>query len=165
MVDVGRVRRHFEAHAGALMLYARQWLGAAGAEDVVQDAFVKLLTQSAEPANVRAWLYATVRNAAIDVTRAGQSRSAREMRAARSEWFDARPGDLLDAADAQAALARLGREHREVIVLRVWGGLTLAEVAELVAEPPSTVYSRYRTGLATIREHMEATCATRRTKN
>jgi RNA polymerase sigma-70 factor (ECF subfamily) len=52
-------------------------------------------------------------------------------------------------------LANLPDEQREVIVLRLWSGLTLAEVAELCQAPVSTVFSRYRTGLAALRRRFE----------
>src|SRR5438094_58611 len=53
----------YRQHAPALRLYARQWPGAA--EDLVQEAFVKLARQSPPPERVLPWLYAVVRNGAL----------------------------------------------------------------------------------------------------
>jgi DNA-directed RNA polymerase specialized sigma24 family protein len=41
-------------HAPALRLYLRQWTD--GAEDLVQDAFIKLAQQSPPPERVLPWL-------------------------------------------------------------------------------------------------------------
>ena len=154
--------RWFDAHAAAMVLYARQWLGATRAEDVVQDVFVRLLTRRADPANVRAWLFRCVRNAAMNELRRWRRRRARHERLAteRTEWFESDPGDLIDAADVQATLAALPDKQREAIVLRIWGGLSLREIAEVTGDPLSTVFSRYRAGLAKIRKRMSKPCNT-----
>ena len=51
--------RLIDANAAPLVLYARQWCEAA--EDVVQEAFLKLVRQSRPPVDVVAWLYRVVR--------------------------------------------------------------------------------------------------------
>ena len=86
-----RLGAYFDSYADHLVLYARQWLGGGAAEDVVQDAFVRLLAQQVEPANVKAWLFRTVRNTALDARRANQRRQEREQQFAsgRLAWFEA----------------------------------------------------------------------------
>ncbi len=155
--DADNVGRCFDAHARALVLYARQWLDDGAARDAVQEAFVRLLRRDEAPPNMRAWLYRTVRSTAIDSLRSDQRRQRREQRVAagRAGWFEPRPHDALDAESAQAALATLPAEQREIIVLRLWSGLTLAEIAEVCQAPVSTVYSRYRAGLAAVRQQLE----------
>src|SRR5665213_895782 len=70
----------------ALLLYARQWCHAP--EDVVQDAFLKLVALHPPPRDVVAWLYRVVRNAAIDAGKADQRRQRRETATARpARWF------------------------------------------------------------------------------
>src|SRR5688572_23487996 len=108
MTDPAKLARWFEAHAAPLVLYARQWVGDGGrAEDVVQEVFVRLMAQPAEPPNAKAWLHASVRHAAIDAARSSARRKRREETAAQARaasWFDRRPDDLLDAEAAQRAL-------------------------------------------------------------
>ena len=77
-IDPAKLGSWFDAYAGRLVLYARQWLEAQWAEDVVQDVFIRLMAQSREPDNVKSWLFAAVRNAAISAFR---SESARRNRA------------------------------------------------------------------------------------
>jgi len=154
--NVGRI---FDVHGRALVLYARQWLDEVGARDAVQEAFVRLLRREDLPPNILAWLYRTVRSAAIDSLRSDQRRQRRERECAseRAMWFEPRPENAIDAAAAQAALATVPDKQREVIVLRLWSGLTLAEIAEVCEASVSTVFSRYRAGLAAVRKRLEQT--------
>ena len=89
----------YEAHATDLMLYARQWNADQQAEDVVQDAFIRLLKQRKCPDNVRAWLFRVVRNSSISRARRLRQRlQARQKLAGRhSPWFESASDDLIDA--------------------------------------------------------------------
>src|SRR5260221_7643724 len=95
--------RLIDAHAAALVLYARQWC--ASPEDVVQESFVKLAARSAPPDPILPWLYRVVRNAALSARRSEQRRRAHEAHAAARQpaWFVPSEGTALDAATAAAA--------------------------------------------------------------
>jgi len=143
----------FDAHAPALLLYARQW-GASG-EDLVQDAFVKLAGQRTPPAEVVPWLYRVVRNAAIDAGKLQHRRTRREQIVARSTaWFAEADIEGLDAATAADALQSLPLEAREVIVAHLWGGLTFEQIAALAGTSASTAYRHYQAGLDRLREKL-----------
>jgi RNA polymerase sigma-70 factor (ECF subfamily) len=145
------------AHAAALALFARQWTAAP--EDIVQDAFVKLACQSPPPLDPVGWLYRVTRNAAIDAGKAERRRLRREAAVARPErWFAERSVDGLDAESAVAALHALPGEQREVIVARLWGGLTLEQVAAAAGCSVSTTHRRYEAGIAALRERLGETC-------
>jgi len=166
LIDSAHLAGWFDAHAAALILFARQWLERGEAEDVVQEVFVRLLGQGSAPENVKAWLFRSVRNAAIDQARRSGRRARRELRIAqgRADWFEARTEDLIDASAAQAALESLSAEQREVIVMRIWGQMTLNEIAGVIGEPISTLFSRYRAGLGEIKRIMESSsCHTKKT--
>jgi RNA polymerase sigma-70 factor (ECF subfamily) len=143
-----------DQHGGPLTLYARQWCSTA--EDVVQEAFLRLVRESSPPGNVVGWLYRVVRNGAISASRSASRRSRREGAVAqcRPAWFDASPDDGLDAATAAAALGELPLDEREVIVARLWGGLSLEQVAELAGCSISTAHRRYESGLAALRKKL-----------
>ncbi len=160
-IDPANLSEWFEAYGASLVLYARQWLPSGQAEDAVQDVFVRLTMQRRPPASVKAWLFRAVRNAAVSQLRSRRRRlrHERQLAAAGASWFEPRPGDLLDAQTVQQALAMLPFEQREVIVLRIWAGMTLREAAEVIGRPMSTVHSRYRAGLAAIRQRMEKPCS------
>jgi RNA polymerase sigma-70 factor (ECF subfamily) len=70
--------------------------------------------------------------------------------------FHAPDGRLDLAVDLEAGLAELPAEQREVVMLRVWGELTLEETAELLGSSANTVASRYRYALAKLRLRLGA---------
>src|SRR5690348_3347922 len=113
----------FDQHAPALVLYARQWCAAP--EDVVQEAFIKLATLRPRPEKPAAWLYRVVRNAALNAACAARRRRRHETAAAEVRpWFVVPDSPTLDVEAATAALQELPLEQREVIIARLWGGLT-----------------------------------------
>jgi RNA polymerase sigma-70 factor (ECF subfamily) len=148
--ELGRLYRE---HAPALRLYIRQW--PAGAEDVVQDAFVKLAQQSPAPAQVLPWLYRVVRNGALAAARGEARRRRRQGRVSAAEAWFAAADDHLDGREAMRLLAELPLEQREVVVARIWGGLTFEEVARLVGCSLPTAHRRYQAALATLRERLQ----------
>ncbi len=148
--ELGRLYRE---HAPALRLYVRQW--PAGDEDQVHEAFIKLAQQSPVPQRPLPWLYRVVRNAAWQAGRGWFRRRRRENRASGREiWFTA-TDDVIDGLHATQMLAELPLEQREVVVGRIWGGLTFDDVAKLVGCSLPTAHRRYQAGLSTLREKME----------
>ncbi|MDR3639666.1 MAG: RNA polymerase sigma factor [Isosphaeraceae bacterium] len=148
--------------AGALELYARQWLEQP--EDVVQEAFVKLAALSTPPRNPAAWLFKSVRNGAINAGVAQRRRRRHESAAATAAtaWFEANPstpGEVaLDPESAQAALAGLSAEQREIIVAHIWGGLTFEQIADLAGVSASSAHRVYQAGLKALRERLGVPC-------
>ena len=150
--------RLLDEHGAVLVLYAQQWCDSP--EDVVQDAFLALVRQSAQPGNIVGWLYRVVRNGAINTSRTSRRQSRRETATAgRSElWFHITPDDRLDAAEAAQAMRQLPIEERETIVARLWGGLTFDEIAQLTGSSTSTVHRWYQAGLNSLRERLGVEC-------
>ena len=143
-------------HGAALVLFARQWCDCP--EDAVQEAFCKLASAPA-PDEPVAWLYRVVRHAAIDAGRSARRRTMRERTAAKAvSWFVEPEIDGLDAEVAIAALESLPAELREAIVARLWGGLTLEQLAELAGCSVSTAHRRYEAGIAALRERLGVEC-------
>src|SRR4051812_8935606 len=135
--------RYLDEHGAALVLFAQQWC--ATPEDVVQEAFIQLMQQRPLPLNVAGWLYRVVRNGAISASRASARRVRHETSAAvrRESWFKPSLDDAIDAGVAKAALCLLPIEDREVIVLRIWGGRSFDEIAELIGKSTSTAHRRF----------------------
>ena len=146
-----------DGHAAALVLFAGS--RCATPEDVVQDAFYKLACQSPWPDDAVAWLYRVVRNRSIDSSRSDRKRTQREATVARPvRWFAESSVDGLDADHAVAALEQLPVEQREVIVARLWGGMTLEQIAAVAGCSAATAYRRFESGIAALREKMGAPC-------
>ena len=158
--DLERLTVIVAERAAGLVLYARQWLDAVTAEDVVQEALVALLSQRQPPDNAVAWMYRAVRNAAIDAARSTARRRRREEVVARSRgaWLEAGSDSLLDAETAEDALRQLAPDYRQVVVLRIWGELGFAEIAEILELSVSTVHGRYVSALSQLRIALEKPC-------
>jgi RNA polymerase sigma factor (sigma-70 family) len=147
-----------DAHSPALLLYARQF--GACAEDLVQEAFARLTAQRTWPNEVVPWLYRVVRNAALDVRKKHQRRMQREQEVARATcWFVEPEMDGLDAETSVSALQELPIEQREVIVARLWGGLTFEQIGEIVGSSSSTTFRRYQAGIAALQNRLGMPCA------
>jgi RNA polymerase sigma factor (sigma-70 family) len=144
--------------AAALVLYARQWCAAA--EDVVQEAFVKLAAQRRGPDNPIGWLYRVVRNGALAAARAERRRRRHETAAAERmpSWFAPAEGTRLDGEIAAAALQGLPLEQREPLVAHLWGGLTFEQIGELTGVSSSTAHRRYLSALEALRERLRVSC-------
>jgi RNA polymerase sigma-70 factor (ECF subfamily) len=161
-MDVENLGRCFESYGAGLALYGRQWLDPSDAEDVVQEAFIKLMKQNIVPDNVKAWLYCLVRNEAITRLRQRQRHQNRtsDVEFMQTSWFEREPSNPLDADSAQKALSALPDDLREVVVLRIWGEMTLKEMATVLALPLSSVFHKYQTAMEALRKKMEASCRT-----
>ncbi len=133
------------------------------AEDAVQEAFARLFARQARPdGDVVAYVFATVRNTAIDlVRRHGPSPTP----LGDAIYADAtvtpnHPGTSLLQAETQAlvrqAISELPEEQAQVVLLKTHAGLTFEQIASVVEAPLGTVTSRYRRGLERLREKLEA---------
>lgn len=144
------------AHGPALLLYARNWVDATSAEDVLQDALVKVWrrtgTQVADPL---AYAYRCVRNAAIDRVRSDIRRRQREDRVQQlSPAFTPHDNGSADREAILTALDRLDPDRREVVILRMWAGLTFPAIAHTLTVNVNTVTSRYHAALADLRRFL-----------
>lgn len=150
-IDPIELGRCFDRHAGVLVLLARQWCNAA--EDVVQEAFLKLSVARPTPDNPAAWLYQVVRNAAISQGRSERRRAQHEGRHRQDhpDWFVHDPAQQIDADAAVTALMKLPTEEREVVIAHLWGGLTFEEIAQVLSTSSSSAHRLYSKGLAQLR--------------
>jgi RNA polymerase sigma-70 factor (ECF subfamily) len=147
-----------DRHGAALVLLARQWVtNRADAEDVVQEAFVRFWRSRRRVADPTAYLYACVKSHSLDWRRAGGRRARREEATARPEAEPLFAGPLEQAerrAAVESALRHLPEPQREVLVMRIWGGLSFPQIAAALGTPENTATSRYRYALARLREQL-----------
>src|SRR5207249_7428036 len=72
---------------------------------------------------------------------------------------DPSPADTAIATETAtivaAAVAQLPAQQRAVVVLRVWDGLSYAEIAEAVGRTEATVRSHMHHGLTALRKYLE----------
>jgi RNA polymerase sigma-70 factor (ECF subfamily) len=144
------------ARGHRFLLFARdQTRSEADARDVLQDALVEAWQRagSEEPPD-DALVFATIRRRAIDHARRSDRRTRREEQAL--AWFE--PGSQEDPGldvELERAVKTLPPLYREVVVLKVWSGLTFQQIAETLGVPLNTAASRYRYALEHLRDAMK----------
>ena len=143
------LRELYRAYSGELLGFALNALGERGAaEEIVQEVFTRAWRHADryDPArgSVRTWLYQIARHAVIDLRR---RQSARPSLAPGEPLFEtAAPG-----GQVAAALERLTPEHRQMIRLAHFQGLSVREIAERCELPVGTVKSRTWYALRSLR--------------
>lgn len=153
-----------DQHAAALELYAAQWTS--WAEDCVQEAFIELANQRSSPQQPVAWLYRVTRNKALNACRSDQRRSNHERLASLLIADDEKPRsrnqiDFQERLDAATeALGLIPAEERELVVLRIWSGLSWQEIADLTNISTSAAHRRYVAVLQKLKLILEPTCPT-----
>lgn len=130
---------------------ARQW-----AEDVVQEAFLRLLRESrslGEVENLSAWLYRVARNLAIDTNRKEIRMERRHRLAAATEVQQPAPcpeetrevGEIVTRK-----LLGLPPNQRDVLILKIQEGKTYREISEITGLSASNVGYLIHHGLKTL---------------
>jgi len=148
--DADRWRELLRRHGPALLLFARQWSATqADAEDAVQSGFVVFWRTCTKARDEMAYLYACVRTAAMDIGRGQRRRDRRQRAAARPEEsaFEFMAERAERQARIESALNQLPADQREVVVMKIWGQLTFAQIGEVQSVPMHTAASRYRLAL------------------
>ncbi|HRX83459.1 MAG TPA: sigma-70 family RNA polymerase sigma factor [Phycisphaerae bacterium] len=141
----------------ALTTYALALVGnATDAEDLLHDVLVRLVREHPRVTHPRAYVMRCLRHAAIDRRRRAARQADSGALADDGLAFLATPGagDGLDhetQAATRSALARLAEAQREVVVLKIYAGLTFREIGETIRQPTGTVSSRYARALAELR--------------
>jgi RNA polymerase sigma-70 factor (ECF subfamily) len=125
------------------------------AEDAVQEVFLGLVRARVlltQVVNLRAYLFSALRHAAARLAArrpAGAPLPPDELPARTTQADEGVDPHLLRRL--AAALAVLPPDQREVLTLKIDGGLTFAEVAAVLGIRPNTAASRYRYALEKLR--------------
>jgi RNA polymerase sigma-70 factor (ECF subfamily) len=158
-------------HGPRLLLFARQQSRShEDAQDILQDALVKLvdkLRNGEFVGGMEAWmpyLYSTIRRLAIDLSRRDDRRKRREdsvtedleadQRETFHPWFETDSTDDETRNQLELGLKELPPKFAEVIVMKIWGEQTFAEIGETLGISQNTAASRYRYGLETLKRQL-----------
>lgn len=151
----------YRSERSRLFTYALSLLAdESAAEDVVQDVFRKLCQSPPVARDLRAFVYRSVRNRALDILRRRQRDRERACQNVSIYAMDEGAGwdGLLSEDEARRidrALSTLRMEEREVIVLHIYSEMTFEEIAAAQEAPMGTVAGRYRRAIAKLRETLE----------
>ncbi len=150
-------------HGGALFAHALRLSNGdrQRAEDLVQETLLRAWRhpEALDPSRgpVRAWLFTTARNLAIDAWRRRSARVGEVVTDTVPE-----PPAIVDETDRVVeawtiaeALARLSQPHREVLVHCFYEGRSVAEASAILGVPPGTVKSRTHYALRSLRLVLE----------
>lgn len=151
---VAEVEQVYRKHGSALLLFATAISGERSrAQDAVHQVFLKLVEDGSllQAVDVKAYLFACVRNAVLNDLKARQRNVALDCECA---WFDPPDKDYAAERSLRRAMAALPDDQQQVILLHVWGELTFLQIGELLDISSNTAASRYRYALAKLRESM-----------
>ena len=166
-------REWLAEHAPRLVLFARQQSRSSeDAEDIVQDALVKLVEKLDNGEFVGGqdswmpYLYTTIRRLSIDLGRRDDRRRRREdvvggeaeieQREVFHPWFESESSDDETRTLLEAGLKELPPKFAEVVVMKIWGDRTFAEIGEALEISPNTAASRYRYGLEALKKKLSS---------
>ncbi|WP_099866342.1 sigma-70 family RNA polymerase sigma factor [Pararhizobium haloflavum] len=163
--DRAALKALFEAEAGRLIAVAERILRRRDvAEEVVQDAFIQIWRKadqySADRGSARGWIYAVVRNRALNVLRDGRREDlADEADLTRlSETANLHDDRVLDRLDATSrlrqCLQQLDEAKRRSLLMAYMSGYTHGEIAGRMNVPLGTAKAWVRRGLSALRECM-----------
>ena len=163
--------RLVERHKAPLLGYIRYRIGDAhAAEDLLQETFLRAFRAALRGSfegrsTVKTWLFALATNCITDYQRSNARHHAMHGDANAPTAAHDPPSPGPDPAEAallaeehrrlHGVLDRLPDEQREVVQLKVFGGLTFGEIAEVAGCPVATAKSRMRYALRHIRELLE----------
>lgn len=140
------------------VFYENQWLrtarlaylvtgSAAAAEDLAQEAFLRLRPHYATARNPQAYLRSTT----VNLCRTWHRRSARGQHGPQDlESVETGPAET--ASDLIDKLKRLSYRQRAVVVMRYWGGWSEEEIAAALGCRPGTVKSLAARALSNLRK-------------
>lgn len=157
----------YDRYAGLAYAVAMRVLGDPGrAEDVVQEAFLKVWTSAStfdpKRGSLRTWLITAVRNRSIDYLRGRGAHERQELELepdmaesnARSDpWREVSLS--LERIAVRDAVGSLPAEQRQAVALAYFGGYSQREIADMTHVPVSTVKGRMRLALEKLNSYLQ----------
>ena len=160
LVPPAEIARLWRQHSSGLLLLVRARFGSrvdCEAEDILQDAFTRLARQTQMPEDVLAWLVRTSRNLAIDALRSSKRRKEREgaVASGRLDWFEETHSSAAFDLEAEAAIAELPADEREILVAHLWNGMSFRQIASAFETSSSAANRRYQSALEHLRSRLD----------
>jgi RNA polymerase sigma-70 factor (ECF subfamily) len=155
-------QRLVEQHEQAIFRFIRRMVGPAWVEDLTQEVFMKAWAaeRTPGPGAEKGWLFTIANNLCVDHLRSRHYDRRRKERWAVGLEPPAHGVEqsLVDAEDRERlarAVDELPEKQKQVLLLKVEGGFTFAEVAAMLKEPPDTVASRMYAAVESLRQTLK----------
>ena len=154
--SAGKWKQWMAVNGHRLLLFARGWAPAqADADDLVQEALMRLWKVQQDKGGIPPDLplaFSTIRFCGLNRHRSDTRRRKREesivyLNDFEDVWLDPSVEEDEEALLLRQAVEDLSPKLREVVTMKIWGGLTFAEISESLAISPNTAASRYRYAL------------------
>jgi RNA polymerase sigma-70 factor (ECF subfamily) len=152
-------------HASRLLTFLQRMVSDAHrAEDIFQDVFLTVWVKRHQyqyPRPFKPWLYTIAANRcrALARSRRPQPVPLDEDAPCPHRSSDPSAEDSAVATETahlvSTAVTRLPDQQRAVVVLRIWEGLSYAEIAAMLGRTEATVRSHMHHGLAALRQYLE----------
>lgn len=146
-----RLEKLFQGHADQLYATAYSITGdRARAEDAVHDALISVAESGNRPLRLKPYVFRSVYHAAL-----AQARDNAKFELLPSEQLDdsrTSPPDTAMATEISQAIAALPPDKRQVLIMKLYGGMSFREIAATSSESINTVASRYRRALAGLQQ-------------
>ncbi len=127
----------------------------ASAEDAVFDALLAISQLEHSPDDLAAYLFRTVRNKALHhVKRSSRFENEPDL----AEFIDTSaqsPEQQVFSRQVLTLLEQLEPDQQQVLIMKLFGDLTFAEIAEITNSNSNTVASWYRRGLIALKERID----------
>lgn len=162
------VQRHFKM----IYNFAYRFVGNSGdAEDVTQEVFVKVWRYAKKfrpEANFKTWLFTIAHRTTIDFLRKRKRIVFSDMNSKDDEYMFADtivdteplPDELFaraeDKALVESLFMQLSPEHRLVLHLHYYEGMTFDEIGHILEKPLNTVKSQHRRAVIAMRKLLDA---------
>jgi len=158
--ELDRLSELFERHHRRLFAFFLRLAGSRdAAEDLVQEVFVRMLKYRhtyREEAEFTPWMFSVARNAAVDHYRGKPRELQEDPEAPEPVAPSVHPVERLEKREQsellQAALGRLPREKRELLLLARFGEMKYDSIGELLGISVGAVKVRVHRALKELRE-------------
>jgi len=151
------LERVFRDHSQQLFISALAVTGCPErAEDAVQEAFYRLFRMKQKPRHLKAYVFRTVRNAALNQRKEKSAEGMEDV-----EFIFAAeegPGDSAERNEfrqrAAQAMKNLSDDERETVISRLYADLTFRQIGRVRDTSVNTVCSWYRRGMQKLRKEL-----------
>lgn len=156
--DAAAYQQAYDRYGAVLFRTAARMLGSqCDAEDAVQEVFAALVRSRgrlAQVANLKAYVFVSLRHVAARIRKRGEQRAMTGLD--ETQCPAKRAQEATDETERLwAFVARLPTEQQEVLTMKIQGELTFKDIGAICGISTNTAASRYRYALEKLKQMME----------